>query len=1330
MWNPNSNFSYYGTPEYGYQQPPQMQFRTSNEEPLNWELVKSLDPNLLKKTGDLSILQPFISDFIVADFEGCPSRLLSHPLLVRLCMILQHSLLYMSNVQKQLQKKIELRDREYKEQTEKLKKVYNSYKKADKLLKKRSQNFEKCPICRKKYKDMRYLDNHFAKHHPVYNNAWLEIRSLKVQEPVNVVQDNSKEYSQLLELYNDLKQELEQERKERSQLAEEASKLKEKKVNEKEKKKKHRSRSRSKLNSTETIIEDSSDDELAITAHDDLANSLSMAVDDLTKSWKSWEIQQQNNPSPVAQKQQQKIKMDKPPPVSKEQNAQLWAMRPPTPIPEMLRPIQTKQSPAKAAAQTRAKSAMSGLSMNIIGDEPNPFSNRNKNDNDNFVIRSPIKEPSLIRKPASPKVDDDDSSLVLPSKDSVTKRSPIKKSPRRIRKNNDDSDLANTTEIKELERQISFESQRTLMSNIERLKKEKKRTHKPLADKVIVPKKPSSKAEPVFIKPVQNNQRMPIAKVLPKKTVVEDEFEEDSDETENIFTNRPVGKKEEKKIPPLQYDEEEEEEEIEKRTINNPIEKKDGRKIPPLIIEEEEEEEEEATEKKTINQPIGKKKEKEIPPLQYDDEEEEEEEKRTINRPIGKKEEKKIPSLHIEEEEEEEDVIEKRVINQPVGKKDAKKIPPLVFEEEEDYYNEESVTQNDQVNGNDSSAKASIPEYEHQEEEDAKDKTHNNTTFPFEFNSDDSYNDEVPEQIRNEAQKNEDEEEEEVCEKTKSTVMSDHKETDDSDSLDETKDESQSKGKTRLNKQKVPVFIDSDDDFIVSTKKPIKEPSFESESSFSRNAKKTKKQDPPKPIFEEEEEEEEIAKPVPEKLVSFCNDSDEESEEIVVPKHEEESSNSEEFSDEKRAREEKKKAEKKLLVSKARKVLKETVPIDEDVVKDEDHINRVTAALMQAVSQTFAEIPEENIDDLDKVRNILKSKYTGDSKEYDKIKSKIRKQLVSQHPLEESESLESPFDMSLIHNNSLANDRQSFLEETDDQIPKPNFPVTEEVVDESHDPFEVTESSKSESKKPKETTFGFSLESTQSSFVDPDAIVVTTKSNKPVAETKQVHDQPRVISRQMPKVEEKKVVVEEEDMEEEEYVEYYYYSDDEDEKKPTDKSQSKNSKQADPLIPTQLSSTKVETKIVEKAKDSLPQKDDIPKPVPIPEKAKEQSPKKNNLSPKKRDSPKKEASPKKEKESSKIKEPESVEYFYEEEEIYVDEEEESAARPTKSRVDSKLEKELKRSMTKPTPTFVEGTSTEDGEINFDLTDTLKSTGTQQLSRTATKDSFLSTEDFI
>lgn len=194
MWNlgnNKNNVGLYSNSDYAFNQPiiystlgqPPIQQQYRADEPLNWDQVKSLDPNLLRRTGDLTMLQPFITDFVGADFELTRSAFLNHPLTVRLCQILQISLKYMSDVQIQLQHKVKEREDELKNQDQKIKKLVNSYQKANQLLEKKMKNYERCPICRKKYISTEALDKHFAKHHPVYNDAWQVIRLKKPITP-------------------------------------------------------------------------------------------------------------------------------------------------------------------------------------------------------------------------------------------------------------------------------------------------------------------------------------------------------------------------------------------------------------------------------------------------------------------------------------------------------------------------------------------------------------------------------------------------------------------------------------------------------------------------------------------------------------------------------------------------------------------------------------------------------------------------------------------------------------------------------------------------------------------------------------------------------------------------------------------------------------------------------------------------------------------------------------------------------------------------------------------------------------------------------------------
>ena len=80
------------------------------EEPIEWELIKSIDPTLIEKIGNFEILQNFINDFLSSDFDYFESKILTHPLIIRLCKLLQLSLKYMSNIQEKYQESIKEKD--------------------------------------------------------------------------------------------------------------------------------------------------------------------------------------------------------------------------------------------------------------------------------------------------------------------------------------------------------------------------------------------------------------------------------------------------------------------------------------------------------------------------------------------------------------------------------------------------------------------------------------------------------------------------------------------------------------------------------------------------------------------------------------------------------------------------------------------------------------------------------------------------------------------------------------------------------------------------------------------------------------------------------------------------------------------------------------------------------------------------------------------------------------------------------------------------------------------------------------------------------------------
>ncbi|EAX99493.1 Zinc finger, C2H2 type family protein [Trichomonas vaginalis G3] len=317
MWNQNYGFPPYNAADYQFQNqpqyqglnqpPPQQQFM--NEEPLDWNLIKSIDPISLARNGNITELHPFISQYIEADFEKCNSRLINHPLLIRLCLILQYALHYMSDVQKQMQKKIESQKKETKSLNEKLKKLFQSYKKLEEQSKKKSTNFERCPICRKKYKNIGYLDKHIHKDHQPYENAWLQIRNMSIpnqQIPVQQPNQNN-EIMKLVELYKELKNQLDAERMARENAQDREMKQKSNnRVEELE----------AQLNHTQTLISEaeSKQSNLEKTIHDEINESLSIACDGLEQSWAEWErtygsVQEIRNP-PMRQQSPVKVTLE------------------------------------------------------------------------------------------------------------------------------------------------------------------------------------------------------------------------------------------------------------------------------------------------------------------------------------------------------------------------------------------------------------------------------------------------------------------------------------------------------------------------------------------------------------------------------------------------------------------------------------------------------------------------------------------------------------------------------------------------------------------------------------------------------------------------------------------------------------------------------------------------------------------------------------------------------------------------------------------------------------------------------------------------------------
>ena len=176
MWNQGYQ------PAYDPQQMYQNSLPTYSTESIDWEAVSLLDPELIRSSNDFTQLQPFLASFISTQISKT-SYILNHPYAIRLCEILQLSLEYMNQTQSYLQDLVKEKDQKIQEKQRNYEKLDELYHQADQLIKIKSQNSEKCPICRKKFKTFDYLDAHIQRQHPVQSNAWLIVRSKIAPEP-------------------------------------------------------------------------------------------------------------------------------------------------------------------------------------------------------------------------------------------------------------------------------------------------------------------------------------------------------------------------------------------------------------------------------------------------------------------------------------------------------------------------------------------------------------------------------------------------------------------------------------------------------------------------------------------------------------------------------------------------------------------------------------------------------------------------------------------------------------------------------------------------------------------------------------------------------------------------------------------------------------------------------------------------------------------------------------------------------------------------------------------------------------------------------------------
>ena len=170
-----------GAPQMPGQQRPKL-------EPIDWNLVAVLDADLIRRTKDYDSLQRLLQCFLTARLVQGNSRILAHPLVLRLCQLLQVGIEYLNFCQGELQNHYSKLEAEKMGLEDKVKTLEHKMKKLEMLIKVKSQPYHRCPVCDKKFKGIDYIDRHILNRHSELMEAWDIIRGRKSPEKTDSVQ--------------------------------------------------------------------------------------------------------------------------------------------------------------------------------------------------------------------------------------------------------------------------------------------------------------------------------------------------------------------------------------------------------------------------------------------------------------------------------------------------------------------------------------------------------------------------------------------------------------------------------------------------------------------------------------------------------------------------------------------------------------------------------------------------------------------------------------------------------------------------------------------------------------------------------------------------------------------------------------------------------------------------------------------------------------------------------------------------------------------------------------------------------------------------------------
>lgn len=142
---------------------------------MDWNLISKCSPESIVENNDVDRLEEIVKAFTKAKFSSADSKIIPNPLGQKLLRLLQISITYLLDCQKQLQQELHLADAREDTANAKVSK-YSTVIKELKGKLNQNNEVEKCIVCGKRYKNIAYLDSHMERRHNALLPAWKSLR--------------------------------------------------------------------------------------------------------------------------------------------------------------------------------------------------------------------------------------------------------------------------------------------------------------------------------------------------------------------------------------------------------------------------------------------------------------------------------------------------------------------------------------------------------------------------------------------------------------------------------------------------------------------------------------------------------------------------------------------------------------------------------------------------------------------------------------------------------------------------------------------------------------------------------------------------------------------------------------------------------------------------------------------------------------------------------------------------------------------------------------------------------------------------------------------------